>query len=155
MIWCTFYMFPVSGFEKYFCGICCQANPFEKIRCSKSSMWQAVVEDWRHRYATAEFGDLTSVVSELIFVSIVSNPHMLFKSSDYRGITVLKITSLLTPEPVFAVDTSNIRFLDGYSFLDDAEHDASVLDPYQVNCLTLYNNLKFSMLLQNFCKETQ
>ena len=104
---------------------------------------------------TASFGDLTSVVSELIFVSIVSNPQMLLKSSDYRGIAVLKVTSLLTSEPVFAVDTSQISFLDGYSFLDDAEHDASVLDPHQVNCLSLYNQLEFSMLLQNFCKETQ
>ena len=57
---------------------------------------------------TAEFCDLVSVVSELVFVSIVTNPQMLFKSSDYRGIAVLKITSLLTCEPVFAVDTSNI-----------------------------------------------
>ena len=122
----------------------------QKVKCDKLLLRMGDID-----MRTADFGDLTSVVSELIFVSIVSNPQMLFKSSDYRGIPVLKITSLLTPEPVFAVDTSNISFLDGYSFLDDAEHDASVLDPYQVNCLTLYNQLEFSMLLQNFCKETQ
>jgi hypothetical protein len=122
----------------------------QKIKCDKL-LWRIGDIDMR----TASFGDLTSVVSELIFVSIVSNPQMLLKSSDYRGIAVLKVTSLLTSEPVFAVDTSHISFLDGYSFLDDNEHDASVLDPHQVNCLSLYNQLEFSMLLQNFCKETQ
>ena len=61
----------------------------------------------------------------------------------------------MTPEHEFAVDMSHVGFLDGSSFLDDAEHDASVLDPYQANCLLLYNNLEFSMLLQNFCTETQ
>ena len=108
----------------------------QKVQCDKL-LWRIGNIDMR----TAEFGDLASVVSELIFVSIVSNPQMLFKSSDYQGIAVLKITSFFTPEPVFVVDTLNIRFLDGYSFLDDAEHDASVLDPYQQNCLILYNNL--------------
>ena len=78
--------------------------------------------DWM----TAGLCDLVSVVSELIFVSVVTNPQVLLKTSDYRGIAMLKITLLLQCEPTFAVDTSNIRFLDGYSFLDE-QHDASVL----------------------------
>ena len=42
--------------------------------------------------------------------------------------------------------------MDAYSFLDE-QYNASVLDPYQQNCLTLYNNLEFSNKLQIFCKE--
>ena len=33
---------------------------------------------------TAEFGELTSIISELVFVSIVSNPQRLLKSSEYH-----------------------------------------------------------------------
>ena len=93
--------------------------------------------EWR----TAELCDMVSVVSELTFVSVVTNPQVLLKTSDYRGIAMLKIPSLQQCEPTFAVDTSNIKFIDGYSFLDE-QHDAWVLDPYQQNCLTLYKNLE-------------
>ena len=103
----------------------------QKIRCDK-----LLERIGKVNWMTAELVDLVSVASELIFVSIVTNPQVLLKTSDYRGIVILKITSLLQCEPTFAVDTSSIRFLDAYSFLDE-QYDASVLDPYQQNCFTL------------------
>ena len=102
---------------------------------------------------TASFTDVASVVSELIFMSIIANPSIILKTTDYRGIAVLKITSLLNDEPVFSIDTSQIRFLDGYSFLDESERDVSRLDPHQTNCLYLYEQLEFCNLLQSFAKD--
>ena len=118
-----------------------------KLRCDK-----LLERIGKVNWHTAELVDLVSVASELIMVSIVTNPQVLLKTSDYCGIAIMKITSLLQSEPTFSVDTSSIRFLDAYTFLDE-QYDASVLDPYQQNCLTLYNNLEFSNKLQIFCKE--
>ena len=105
-------------------------------------------------WQTAELSDLISIASELIMVGIVTSPHILLKPSDYCGIAVMKMTPLLQCEPTFSVDRTSIRFLDSYSFLDE-QFDLSVLDAYQQNCLTLYNNLEFSNKIQLFCKEAK
>ena len=80
-----------------------------KLRCDKLLERVGKV-NWQ----TAELVDLVSIASELIMVSIVSNPHVLLKTSDYYGVALMKITSLLQCEPTFSVGQSSIRFLDAW-----------------------------------------
>ena len=89
---------------------------------------------------TAEISEIVSKSTCLVMVSIVTNPHMLLKNSDYHGIALMKIMSLLRKDPSFVIDRSCILFMYSYNLLDE-HFDLTVLDTYQQDCITLYHNL--------------
>ena len=129
-------------------------TPLKRFDKNKLKIMHLLERFSKVNWQTAELSDLISIASELLMVSIGTSPHILLKPSDYRGIAVMKMTSLLQCEPTFSVDRTSIRFLDLYSFLDE-HFDLSVLDAYQQDCLTLYNNLEFSNKIKLFSEEAK
>ena len=95
--------------------------------------------DWQN----AEVSEIVHISTCLVMVSIITNPHVVLKTSDFRGIAVMKIMSLLRKDPSFVIDRSSISFMDSYDLLDE-HFDLTVLDTYQQDCITLYHNLEYS-----------
>ena len=81
--------------------------------------------DWQN----AKISEIVNISTCLVMVSIVTNPHIVLKNSDYRGIAVMKIMSLLRKDPSFVIDRSSILFMDSYDLLDE-HFDLTVLDTY-------------------------
>ena len=105
--------------------------------------------DWPN----AHIDEIVYISTCLVFVSIVTNPHIILQNNDFRGVAVIKIMSLLRKDPCFAIDRSSISFMDSYDLLDE-HFDLSVLDAYQQECITLYNNLEYSNKIISFCEES-
>ena len=105
--------------------------------------------DW----PTAHIDEIVYISTCLVFVSIVTNPHIILQNNDFRGVAVMKIMSLLRKDPIFAIDRSSISFMDSFDMLDE-NFDLTVLDPYQQECITLYHNLEYSNKIISFCEES-
>ena len=105
--------------------------------------------DWQ----TANISEIVNIATCLVMVSIVNNPQIVLKNSDFRGIAVMKIMSLLRKDPCFVIDRTSIMFMDSYDLLDE-HFDLTVLDTYQQDCITLYHNLEYSNKIISFCEES-
>ena len=105
--------------------------------------------DWPN----ANIDEIVNISTCLVMVSIVTNPHIILKNSDFRGVAVMKIMSLLRKDPCFTIDRTSIMFMDSYDLLDE-HFDLTVLDTYQQECITLYHNLEYSNKIISFCEES-